>query len=152
MKKIFKSEKLVVNEISRAGDHLQRLLRGLSIGQLIGIIRKQLGMSQKVLSSRAKIPQSTLSKVEQSKGQPNISTLRKILEALSCDFILIPILRESIDMQRRKQARRLAEKHLRYLKGTMSLEKQEPDLHFLDELMKEKEEEFLHSKTKLWES
>jgi transcriptional regulator with XRE-family HTH domain len=152
MKKNFKSEKLIIEEISRAGAQLQRLLRGLSIGQLIAIIRKQLGMSQQRLSSKAKIPQSSLSRVEQSNGQPNISTLRKILDALSCDLILVPVLRESIDRQRRKQARRIAEKHIRYLKGTMNLEEQEPDSHFLDELLKEKEEELLHSKTKLWEN
>jgi len=149
MKKTFKSEKLLIEEISGSGDRLSHLLRGLTIGQLIGIIRKQLGMSQKVLSSRAKIPQSTLSRVEQSKGEPNIATVRKILKSLSCDLILVPVIRESIDVQRRRQARRIAEKHIRYLKGTMNLEKQEPDSDFLDELMKQKEEELLHSKTKL---
>ncbi len=151
MGKAFKSEKLMVEEISRAGARLVPPLRGLSIGQLIGIIRKQLGMSQKILSSKAKIPQSTLSRVEQGKGDQNIATVKKILNALSCDLILVPILREPIDVQRRRQARRVAEKHIRYLKGTMSLEKQEPDSDFLNELLTEKEEELLRSKAKLWE-
>jgi len=74
------------------------------------------------------------------------------LEALSCDVLLVPILREPIDIQRRNQARRMAEKHIKYLRGTMSLEKQEPDSRFLEELRKEKEEELLHSKLKLWEN
>ena len=151
MKKTFKSEKLLIGEISRAGERLFRLLRGLTIGQLIGMIRKQLGMSQKVLSSRAKVPQATLSRLERDKGDVQISTVRKILGALSCDLMIVPVMRESIDLQRRRQARRIAEKHIRYLKGTMNLEKQEPDTDFLNELMKQKEEEILHSKTKLWE-
>ncbi len=152
MRKSLRSEKLVLDEISEVGGRIRPLLRGMSMGQFIAMIRKQLGMSQKVLSSRAKIPQSTLSRVEQSKGDATLSTLKKIMNALSCDVVLVPILRESIDVQRRKQARRVAEKHIRYLQGTMSLEKQEPDARFFEALLKEKEEELLHSKTKLWEN
>lgn len=152
MRKSLRSEKLVLDEISEVGGRIRPLLRGMSIGQFIAMIRKQLGMSQKVLSSRAKIPQSTLSRVEQCKGDASLSTLKKIMDALSCDVILVPILRESIDVQRRKQARRVAEKQIRYLQGTMSLEKQEPDVRFFEALLKEKEEELLHSKTKLWEN
>ena len=152
MRKSSKSERLMIEEISKEGARLICPLRGLSIGQLICLIRKQLGMSQKVLSFRANIPQSTLSRVEQGKGEQNIATVKKILNALSCDLILVPVLRESIELQRRKQARRVAEKHIRYLRGTMSLEKQEPDADFFRELLKEKEEELLRSKSKLWES
>ena len=151
MKKPFKSEKLMIEELSHAALDIRKLVRGLSIGQMIGIIRKQLGMSQRNLAEKAKIPQPTVSSIEQGKQAPNLSTLNKILEALSCDLILIPLLRESIDAQRRRQARRLAEKHVRYLRGTMNLEKQEPDAQFLEELIKQKEEEILHSKTKLWD-
>jgi transcriptional regulator with XRE-family HTH domain len=151
VKKTFRSERLVLDEISEIGNRVRHLMRGLSIGQLIAMIRKQLGMSQKILSARAKIPQSTLSRVEQNKWDPNVSTLKKILHALSCDLGLVPILREPIDVQRRNQARRIAEKHVRYLKGTMSLEKQEPDPRFLEDLQKEKEEEMLHSNKMLWE-
>lgn len=151
MGKRFKSEKIVLDEMTEALMSIRYVFRGLSIGQWISMIRNQLGMSQKVLSRRAKIPQPTLSRIEQGKGEANIGTLVKILNAMSCDLILAPILRESVESQRRKEARKKAEKHIRYLKGTMSLEKQEPDSRFLQELMKEKEEEYLHSKLKLWE-
>jgi transcriptional regulator with XRE-family HTH domain len=151
MKKSFRSERLVLEEISEIGSQIRHLIRGLAIGQLIAMIRKQLGMSQKTLASRAKIPQPTLSLIEQNKGGANLNTLKKILNALSSDIILVPVLREPIDVQRRKQAHRMAEKHIRYLKGTMSLEKQEPDARFLEELRKEKEEELLHSNKMLWE-
>lgn len=151
MGKRFKSEKIVLDEMTEALMGIRHVFRGLSIGQWISMIRKQLGMSQKVLSKRAKIPQPTLSRIEQGKGEANIGTLVKILNAMSCDLILAPILRESVEVQRRKEAWKKAEKHIRYLKGTMSLEKQEPDSRFLQELMKEKEEEYLHSKIKLWE-
>lgn len=150
MSKRFKAEKLLVEEMTEAVAHIRTVLKGLSIGQWIELIRKQLGMSQRALSVRAKIPQSTLFRIEKGKGEANIRTVTKILNAMSCDLFLVPVLSESIDTQRKKQARKKAEKHIRYLKGTMSLEKQEPDERLLKELMKDKEEEYLHSNSKLW--
>lgn len=144
------SEKLILEEISEAGTELRLLLRGLSIGQLIAMTRKQLKMSQRALAKRAKVPQPAISNLEQSKGQPNLATLRKILDALFCDLILVPVLRESPEALCKKQARKKAEKRVRYLKGTMSLEKQDPGERLLEELIKEETENLLKS-PKLWD-
>lgn len=144
------AEKLLLEEISKNGKELRHLLRGLSIGELIALIRKQLKMSQKILAKRAKIPQSTVSNLERSKKQPNLTTLQKVLNALDCDLIFVPLLRQPIDVLLRIQARKRAEKSIRYLKGTMSLEKQEPDSRFFDEILQEEIDKLLRS-NKLWE-
>ncbi len=151
MRKQNRAERIILDELSETGRIVQKQLRGLSIGQLVAMIRKQLGMSQKILCERAGVLQSTLSRIERDKGEANLGTLKKILNAMSCDLLLVPILRETIDHQKRKQARRKAEKHVRYLKGTMGLEEQEPDSRFLQELTRDKAEEWLHSKKKLWD-
>ena len=94
---------------------------------MVAMIRNQLGMSQKALARLAGVPQSTVSRIEGSKRDPNLSTLQKILRALFCNVIIVPLLIEPIDAIRRKQARRVAENTIRYLQGTMSLEEQQPD-------------------------
>lgn len=152
MKKSSKSEKLILDEIVDAANRLKFTTRGLSIGEIIEMIRNQLGMSQKVVARIAKVPQSTISRIEGSKRVPNLSTIEKILKALSCEVIIVPLLMEPIDRIRRKQARRVAEDNVRYLRGTMSLEQQEPDKKLIQELIKEEEEELLRSPgRKLWQ-
>ena len=109
-------------------------------------------MSQKILADRACVPQSTVSRIECSKREPNLSTLTKILKALFCQVLILPLLEEPIEMIRQKQARKVAEKRMRYLRGTMSLEKQSPDTHLIEELIKEEVEELLRSSgSKLWQ-
>ncbi len=152
MKTLSASEKLLIEEISSASRHVQIAIRGLPIGQLIKLIRTQLGMSQKVLAVRARIPQSTVSRVENGQKDINLSTLQKLLDALVCDLIIAPALREPIEMLKRKQASKIAEKQVRYLKGTMNLEEQQPDPRFIEELLKQQEDELLRgSPAKLWE-
>jgi len=146
------SEKILLEEVTQCSKKMQTLLRGLSIGALIKTIRKQLGMSQKALAKRAGVPQSTVSHVEQGKRDVNLSTLQKILDALSCDLILAPVLEDSIDTLRHKQARKMAEKQIRYMEGTMCLEEQAPDTRFTEGLLLQEEERFLNGpNTKLWE-
>lgn len=152
MKKSSKSEKLLVEEIMSSALQLKTSMRGLSIGEMISIVRNQLGMSQNILAQLAGIPQSTVSRIEKSKREPNLSTLHKILKALSCEIIIVPLLTQSIDTIRRNQARYVAENNIKYLRGTMSLEKQEPDKKIIEELIKEEEEELLRSSgNKLWQ-
>ena len=127
-------------------------VRGLTIGALIKSIRVQLGMSQKALAKRAGVPQSTISRIEQEERDANLSTLNKILGAISCDLVIVPLLEDSIDNIRRKQARKMAEKQVRYLKGTMNLEDQQPDPRFIAELIKQEEERLLQGPNfKLWD-
>lgn len=152
VKKASKAEKLILDEIVDAAHQLKISSRGLSVGEMIAMIRSQLGMSQKILARIAKVPQSTISRIEGSKRDPNISTVQKILKALTCEVIIVPLLMEPVDVIRRKQARRVAENNVRYLRGTMSLEQQEPDKKLIQELIKEQEEELLRSSgNKLWQ-
>lgn len=147
------SERLFLEEISREAEMIKKKSRDLPVGTWIKMVRMQLGMSQSILAKRARLPQSTISRVEKKRGNINLLTLNRILDALFCDFVVIPILREPIEQIRRKQARKQAERRIRYLKGTMNLEKQHPDEKFLKELMKQEENQFLQGPgSKLWEN
>jgi transcriptional regulator with XRE-family HTH domain len=152
MKRLNVSEKVLVEEVAGTALQAKLALKGLTIGALIKMIRNQLGMSQKILAKRAPIPQSAISRLEKGKRTPSLSTLNKVLSALFCDLLIVPALSESIDAIRKNQARKKAEKHIRYLKGTMSLEKQQPDDKILHLLLKEEEDRLLKSSgSELWE-
>ncbi|MBS4168730.1 helix-turn-helix domain-containing protein [Parachlamydia sp. AcF125] len=152
MKSYSPSERVLIEEVMEASQKIKTTMRGLSIGALIRVIRMQLGMSQKNLAKRAGVPQSTISRLEQGQRDTNLSTLNKIVGAISCDLVVVPLLHDSIDTIRRKQARKAAEKRLKYLKGTMNLENQQPDSRFMKELVKQEEDRLLHEpNTKLWE-
>ena len=152
MKRRSVAEVLLIEEITKASQKVKVAARGLGIGVLIKSIRLQLGMSQKALAQLAKIPQSSVSRIEQGQKDMSLSTVCKILEAVSCDLIMAPLLKDSIDTVRRKRARKIAEKQVRYLKGTMNLENQQPDSPFIEELLKQEEERLLKGpSSKLWE-
>jgi transcriptional regulator with XRE-family HTH domain len=151
MKPFSPSEKLLIEEIMQAAHKTRIAVRGLTIGALIKSIRVQLGMSQKALAKRAGVPQSTISRIEQEERDANLSTLNKILGAISCNLVIVPLLQHSVDAIRRKQARKMAEKQVRYLKGTMNLEDQQPDSRFIAELIKQEEERLMQGpNSKLW--
>lgn len=146
------SEKLLIKEVTDKSRDVKEATRGLSIGLLIKFIRKQLKMSQIALAKRADMPQSTISRVEQGKTDVNVSTLEKILQALSCELVLTPMLERSIDEIRKDQAKKVAEKQIRYVQGTMNLENQEPDSEYIQEVLKQETEKLLRGPSKrLWE-
>lgn len=145
------SEQILIEEIAQEGAKASQAARGLSPGALIRMIRKQIGMPQEVLAQRAKVPQSTISRIEKEQVDPSLATLRSILKALECDLVVLPVLRESIGVIRRKQARKKAEVKVQYLMGTMHLEQQEPDKKFMDALLKQEEEKLLKGpNSSLW--
>jgi len=151
MKSFSPSEKLLIEEVTQYAKKTKIATRGLTIGALIRSIRTQLGMSQKELAKRAGVPQSTVSRIEQEQRDVSLSTLHKILSAISCDLVIAPLLQDSIDAIRHKQARKTAVKHVRYLKGTMNLENQQPDSRFIEVLLKQEEEHLLQGpNAKLW--
>ena len=147
-----KSEKLLLEKIVNSAHSLQQQQRGLEIGQLITLIRGQLRMSQRALAKRAKIPQSTVSKIESGVQQANVRTLEKILNAMDCDLLISAVQQNSPETTRRNQAEGKARKRVQYLKGTMSLENQEPSQELLKELIDDEVKNLLDSTTsKLWE-
>ena len=137
------SEQLLIEEIAKEGAKASQAARGLSPGTLIKMIRKQIGMPQEVLARKAKVPQSTISRIEKGQGDPSLATLRNILQALECDLVVLPLLQEPVSTIRRRQARKRAEAKVRYLLGTMHLEEQEPDKKFTDVLLQQEEEKLL---------
>lgn len=145
------SEQLLIEEIAKEGAKALQTARGLTPGVLIKMIRKQIGMPQELLARKAKVPQSTISRIEKGLGDPSLTTLRRILQALECDLVILPILRESVGTIRRRQARKKAEAKVQYLLGTMHLEGQEPDKKFVDALVQQEEEKLLKgSNSTLW--
>lgn len=151
MKRFVSSEKLLVEELAEIAKNTKEMSKGLNIGALIRMIRLQLGMSQAVLSRRANILQSTISRIENGGKDLNLSSLNKILKALSCDLVIVPLLLEPIDTIRRRQAKKQAKRRIDYLKGTMGLEKQEPDEKLVKELLLQEENRLLHGGgSELW--
>ncbi len=145
------SEKIFLEELSLAAHHTKSLLKGLSPGEFLKLIRTQLGMTQQVLAKRAKVPTSTVVRIERELTDPSLSTLVKLFQAMNCDLLVVPMLQESIDLIRGKQAKKQAQKKVRYLKGTMNLEEQEPDSRLVKELIQQEENRLLHGKGKdLW--
>lgn len=147
-----KSEKLYLEGIFLVGEALQKKLRGLSIGQLIPLIRRQLGMSQRILATRALIQQSSIARIESEHLDPNISTLKKIVDAMGCDLVITIVPKTDLDITRENQAKLKAEQKIRYLHGTMSLEKQAPNQKLLKELFDEEVKNLLDSSgSVLWD-
>ncbi|MBF5058792.1 helix-turn-helix domain-containing protein [Candidatus Neptunochlamydia vexilliferae] len=147
-----KSEKLFVERVVAAAQKLQIEQKGVEIGPLIALIRKQLKMSQRVLAKRAKVPQSTVSKIESGRLKPNAGTLEKILSAMESDLLITIVPKESLEMILKKQAIVKVKQKMAYLKGTMNLEKQKPDEALFRELFDEEVRKILELPGReLWE-
>lgn len=152
MKKPKTSEKILLDEIFGLARSLASTQRGMHIGHLLSLIRNQLGISQSLLAAKAKVPQSTISRIESGKLIPNISTLDKIFNSITCDILITIVPRENLDNIRKTQARKKANKKIEYIQATMALEKQEPDSKLLQELINEEEKKLLNSSSyELWE-
>ncbi len=132
-----KSEKLFLNKIFFCAENLKKAQNKISIGSLLILIRKQLGISQRLLAKKAKVLQSTISRIESDKVDANIETLKKIFDAISCDLVISVSPRFSLDIIKEKQAMKRAIQNIKYTRGTMAMEKQEPDEKFIVELIKE---------------
>ena len=145
------SERILLENIASTAFGLKSAQKGLSIGRLLRMIRKQLGISQTLLAKKAGVPQSTLSRIELGKHYPSSETLEPILSVIDCSFVISIFPNNGLERIRYQQAAKKAEKNIRYVKGTMSLEKQRPDDRFLRELMKDEIKRLLNgSGYELW--
>ncbi len=75
------------------GRHSFTILPNLNVlvGERIADRRNELEMSQRELSRTSKIPQAEISKIEAGKGNPTVSTLQRIANALQinpCELLL----------------------------------------------------------------
>lgn len=144
------TNKLLLKDIHNASHDLHVTMRGLTIAQLIVMIREQLDMPQSILAKLSGISQSTISRFEKESLDHSFLILSKILQSLSCDLVIAPIFKKSIADIRHEQAYKIATKRVKYLQGTMNLENQEPDSLFIQELIESETEELLQSGKELW--
>jgi len=118
----------------------------------IRILRDSLRMTQAELASRAKITQPHLAGIESGKTDPQISTVKRIFEAMSCDLVLEPRPRKPIKELLRGRARSIALKRLKQSMGTMALEQQAPEADVFKQLLEKRTDDILTDRReKLWQ-
>lgn len=138
-------------------DRLSMLLfeekfEGLDYASIIRLLRKRLHMTQKQLAMRSGVPQSFISRLESGDQEPTLKTLRKLFTSLSCSLVVIPVAHKPFDEVLYKQAKKFAEKNIKYVEGTMSLEKQLPEKQFMKVLLEEETKRLLYSGTsEIWD-
>jgi predicted DNA-binding mobile mystery protein A len=117
----------------------------------IRILRDSLRMTQAELASRAKITQPHLAGIESGKTDPQVSTLKRIFEAMSCDLVLEPRPRKPIKEVLRGRARSVELQRLNQSMGTMALEHQAPEADVFRHLLEKRTDEILlDRREKLW--
>jgi hypothetical protein len=94
-----------------------------------------------------------LAGIESGKIDPQVSTLRRICDALSCDLIIEPRPRKPLKDVLRGQARSLALKRLKQTMGTMALENQAPDEEVFRQLLEKRTDEILKDeRERIWQT
>jgi transcriptional regulator with XRE-family HTH domain len=114
-----------------------------SYGDWIRIVRNGLRMTQTELAQRAHVSQPHLAGIERGKIDPQVSTLKRIYEALSCELSLEPRPKKPIPELLRGRARSVALKRLKHSMGTMALEGQAPDADVFRHLLEKRTDEIL---------
>lgn len=120
-------------------------------GEWIRVLRTYLRMTQAELGKRAHITQPHLAGIEAGRIDPQVGTLRRIFDGLSCDLILEPRPRKPIKDLLRGRARAVALNRLKQAMGTMALEKQAPDAEIFKLLLEKQTDEILNDpRERLW--
>jgi transcriptional regulator with XRE-family HTH domain len=114
-------------------------------GDWIRILRNRLRMTQAELAQRAQVSQANLARIEAGKIDPQLSTLKRIYEGLSCNLNIEPQLKKPLDDILRGRARTVALKRLKQTMGTMALEDQAPDKETFRSLLEKRTDDILHS-------
>ncbi len=122
-----------------------------SYGDWIRIVRNALRMTQAELAQRAGVSQPHLADIEKDKVAPQVGTLRKIFNAMSCDVVVEPRPRKPLTEILRGKARSVALKRLKQSMGTMALEGQAPEADVFRKLLEKRTNEILNdSRVHLW--
>ncbi len=122
-----------------------------SAGDWIRIVRLALRMTQAELAERAHMSQPHLAGIERGRIDPQVTTLKRIFEALSCDLVIEPRPIHPIKEVLRGRARSLALKRLKRSMGTMALEEQAPEPNVFRQLLEKRTDEILSDpREKLW--
>ncbi|HEX9823163.1 MAG TPA: helix-turn-helix transcriptional regulator [Actinomycetota bacterium] len=59
--------------------------------------RRRAGLTQRQLAQRARVPQSTVGRIEAGSTDPKVGTLRTLLRACGEDLEALPLLGEGVD-------------------------------------------------------
>lgn len=122
-----------------------------SYAEWIRILRHHLRMTQAELSERCGISQPHLAGIESGRTDPQIGTLKKIFQGLSCDLVVEPRPQKPLEEMLRGRARSLALKRLKQTMGTMSLEDQAPGKEAFRLLLEKRTDEILNDpRERLW--
>lgn len=117
----------------------------------IRILRKTLRMTQDEVARRAHVSQAHLAGIESGKIDPQIGTLKRIFQALSCDLVIQPRPTKPIQDLLRGRARSIALKRLKQSMGTMALEEQAPESEVFKQLLEKRTDQILSDRReKLW--
>jgi transcriptional regulator with XRE-family HTH domain len=108
-------------------------------------------MTQAELAQRAHISQPHLAQIESGKIDPQLGTLKRILEGLSCDLVIEPLPRKPLSEVLRGRARSVALKRLKQAMGTMALENQAPEKEVFKRLLEKRTDDVLNDpRERLW--
>ncbi len=122
-----------------------------SAGEWIRILRNYLRMTQAELAKRAKITQPNLAAIESGRVDPQVSTLRRIYQGLSCNLSVEPRPQKPLGEVLRGRARAIALRRLKHAMGTMALEDQAPDKETFSQLLEKRTDEILSDRReRLW--
>ncbi len=134
--------------LSRLTVELPTAASNRSPGDWIRILRNYLRMTQGELAQRAHITQPNLAAIESGKVDPQLGTLRRIYEGLSCTLSIEPRPKKPHEEILRGRARMVALKRLKQTMGTMALESQAPEKETFRQLLEKSTDNILRSTRK----
>lgn len=113
-------------------------------------VRKALGMSQKDLARRIGVNPKTIHSLEVNEvnSKIQIESLKKLADAMDCDFYYGFVPRKGLQATYEDQARKNAESHLARVMNTMALEKQ--SIQFSRSRVEEIVQELLETESVKW--
>lgn len=113
-------------------------------------VRQALGMSQGDLARKLNLNPKTIHALEVNElnHKIQIDSLKKVADALDCDFYYAFIPRQGLENTYKEQAQRNAEAHLARVSNTMELEKQK--VRFPKSRLEEVFKEILKSQSVKW--
>ena len=119
----------------------------------IRIIRVGLRMTQAELAKRAGITQPHLAGIESGRSDPQVTTLRRIFDALECDVAISPRLRMDRQVLLENRARTIVRNRLRRVLGNMAMEGNTNDPDVFNRVLEKRVKEFLNDpEERLWKT
>ena len=120
--------------------------------EMLRTLRSALHMTQAQLAKRAGMPQSHIARIEGGKADVRLGTMRKVLGALFCDFLLIPRMARNLETVLDGRIKEKARRNVSRVSGSMALEKQLPEEETLRALIRSEESRLrAHPSSDIWD-